>query len=88
MLARAHIGRLGARRDTDAVVLLDDHATHAALPKLDGERKADGAGADDQDLGLDGLHCAWMPRSWITLPHSLRSEARNSAACLTLPGRG
>jgi hypothetical protein len=36
-------------------VLLDHEAGHAATAQIGGERKPDGAAADDQDRGLDRI---------------------------------
>ena len=55
MFAGAHIRRLGARAIADAVVALDDDAADAAPSELDGRRKADRAGADDQDVGVPAV---------------------------------
>ena len=54
MLARAHIGGLGARTVTDAIVALDDEAATAAPAELDRRGETDRAGAGDEDVDVVG----------------------------------
>ena len=42
VLARAHVGGLGARRVAHARIALDHEARHTTLPELDGQRQPEG----------------------------------------------
>ncbi len=46
-VAPLHLGQ-----ELRRVLLLDQHAAHAAAPEIDGERQAHGSGADDDDFGV------------------------------------
>ena len=41
--------------------LLEQDAAHAAAAEVDGERQADGSGADDDDLGIQRVRQAAFP---------------------------
>jgi hypothetical protein len=88
VLARAHIGRLRARREPHPVVLLDHQARHAALSELDRQRQAHRSGADDENVGLHCSYCGLMPASRTAFAHSSRSAFMKSAAACGEPGSG
>ena len=47
----ARVAALHLRQELRRVLLLDQHAAHAAPAEIDGERQPDRAGADDENLG-------------------------------------
>ena len=67
MLARAHIGGLGARRHADARIFLDDNAVDAAMAKFYRQALADRACAHNQDLRR--------------VPHDARSQPGCESIC-------
>src|SRR6185437_16983975 len=77
VLARAHVGGLGARRDANAVVLLHDKARDAAMTELDGGSQAGRAGADDQHIDVHKIlrtqYRIQRRRSFSALPPQMRS---------------
>ena len=69
------------------VVALDQLAAHAAQAQVDGERAADRAAADDQDVGVGGNRCRWPAARPSTGTRDLtRGSAANDCRSASLPG--